>query len=355
MITISLCMIVKNEEAVLARVLESMKNVADEIIIVDTGSIDKTKEIAKKYTNLVFDFKWVDDFSAARNFACQKASMDYWMWLDADDIISEKSQNELLKLKENLDMSVDMVMMKYVTGFDNKGNPTFYFYRERLIKNRCGYKWEGKVHETVSPQGNVISMPIEIQHKKEGEGNTDRNINIYENMIKKGEVLGERNMYYYARELYYHERYKDAADFFIKFINESGGWIENKIDACMQLSYCYEKLNMEKEGLAILFYSFIFDNPRAEICCEIGKIMLKRQSYSQAVYWYKQALNSNLNGDNGGFVQKDCYDFIPYIQLCVCYDKMGLHDEAFKYHKLSMAIKPDDESVKYNQKYFENL
>lgn len=355
MITISLCMIVKNEEAVLSRVLESMKNVADEIIVVDTGSTDKTKEIAKKYTNLVFDFKWIQDFSAARNFACQRASMDYWMWLDADDLVSEKSQKELLKLKGTLDKSVDMVMMKYVTGFDNKGKPTFSFYRERLIKNGCGYRWEGKVHETVTPQGNVISLPIEIEHRKARRGNPDRNINIYENMLKRGEVLEARHKYYYARELYYHERYKEAADIFINFIDEPEGWVENKIDACMQLSYCYEKLNMEKERVAILFYSFTFDNPRAEICCEIGKIMIKRQAYNQAVFWYKQALNSKLNEDSGGFIQRDCYDYIPYIQLCVCYDKLGLYDEAFKYHKLSMAVKPDDEAVKFNQKYFKNL
>ena len=75
MITISLCMIVKNEEAVLARCLDSVKEVVDEIVIVDTGSTDKTKEIAAQYTDLVYDFAWDDNFSAARNASFARATV----------------------------------------------------------------------------------------------------------------------------------------------------------------------------------------------------------------------------------------------------------------------------------------
>ena len=77
MATISLCMILKNEEKVLARCLDSISELVDEIIIVDTGSIDHTKEIASNYTSHIYSFPWCDDFSAARNYAFSKASMDY--------------------------------------------------------------------------------------------------------------------------------------------------------------------------------------------------------------------------------------------------------------------------------------
>ena len=77
MITISLCMIVKNEERILARCLDSVKDLVDEIIIVDTGSADATKRIAAEYTDKIYDFTWIDDFSAARNFAFSKASKEY--------------------------------------------------------------------------------------------------------------------------------------------------------------------------------------------------------------------------------------------------------------------------------------
>ena len=78
-VTVSLCMIVKNEEDVLARCLDSVKDLVDEIIIVDTGSKDRTKEIAHTYTDNVFDFVWIDDFAAARNFAFSKAKCMYCM------------------------------------------------------------------------------------------------------------------------------------------------------------------------------------------------------------------------------------------------------------------------------------
>ena len=80
-------MIVRNEERVLARCLDCVRQFADEIIIVDTGSCDKTKDIASRYTDKVFDYVWCDDFSKARNYAFSKATMNYIMWLDADDVI----------------------------------------------------------------------------------------------------------------------------------------------------------------------------------------------------------------------------------------------------------------------------
>ena len=125
MITISLCMIVKNEEDVLARCLESAKPAVEEIILVDTGSTDRTKEIARSFTDKIYDFAWIDDFSAARNFSFSKASMDYCMWLDADDVLLPADREALLRLKETLSPSVDVVMMKYHTEFDETGKPTF--------------------------------------------------------------------------------------------------------------------------------------------------------------------------------------------------------------------------------------
>ncbi|MBQ2578818.1 MAG: glycosyltransferase family 2 protein, partial [Lachnospiraceae bacterium] len=89
MVSISLCMIVKNEEMVLERCLESIHDLVDEIIIVDTGSTDDTKSIAAKYTRLIYDFSWVDDFSKARNFAFSKATGDYIYSCDADEVLDD--------------------------------------------------------------------------------------------------------------------------------------------------------------------------------------------------------------------------------------------------------------------------
>ena len=108
MISLSLCMIVKNEEAVLERILKPVSQVMDAILIADTGSSDRTKEIAEQYTSQVFDFPWCDDFSAPRNFLLEKVRTDYWMWLDADDVLDEENLEKLKSLKETLNPGTDV-------------------------------------------------------------------------------------------------------------------------------------------------------------------------------------------------------------------------------------------------------
>ena len=88
MASVSLCMIVRDEAAVLERCLKSARGIADEICITDTGSSDETREIAARYGR-VTEFPWCDDFSAARNFSFEQAHMDYILWLDADDVLDE--------------------------------------------------------------------------------------------------------------------------------------------------------------------------------------------------------------------------------------------------------------------------
>lgn len=178
MISISLCMIVKNEEDVIGRCLECVKGVVDEIIIVDTGSTDSTIEIVKKYTNHIYHFNWVDDFSKARNYAFSKATKDYLMWLDADDIIFENDIINLKQLKNNLDTSVDMVMMKYNVAFDEYDNPTLSYYRERLMSRKKNYQWISPIHEVIPPSGNIIYSNIAIAHKKLHSSDKSRNLRI---------------------------------------------------------------------------------------------------------------------------------------------------------------------------------
>ena len=155
-------MIVKNEEDVLARALDSVKELADEIIIVDTGSEDRTKDIARHYTQKVFDFEWEDDFAAARNFACRKASMDYWMWLDADDIVTENELKKMKALKSEIDPDTDVVMMKYLTGFDRDGYPAVSYYRERWLRNGKGCDGSADGPDDAKPAGRPVSVAVMI-------------------------------------------------------------------------------------------------------------------------------------------------------------------------------------------------
>ncbi|MAG91877.1 hypothetical protein CMO83_04325 [Candidatus Woesearchaeota archaeon] len=165
MATISLCLITKNEEKYLGQCLNSVKGIVDEIIVVDTGSTDKTKEIAKKFNAKVFDFKWVDDFSAARNESLKHATKDWILVLDADEII-EKEHLEIIK--EAIDSAEENIagfaleqrsyINKYFEGaaqnfsdFELVKEYKFYISNVlvRLFKNKLGIHFKHRVHELV--------------------------------------------------------------------------------------------------------------------------------------------------------------------------------------------------------------
>lgn len=353
MITISLCMIVKNEEDVLARCLDCAKQFADEIIIVDTGSEDNTKKIAQQYTQQVYDFIWCDDFSKARNFAFSKASMEYCMWLDADDVVLQGDIDRLLQLKQSLDPAVSIVMMTYATAFDEAGKATFAYYRERLMRRSDGLQWEGVIHEVIPLIGRLQYEDIAITHRKMRVSDPHRNLNIFEARKAQGVLFSPREQFYYARELYYHQRYQDAVAAFRLFLDGRCGWIENNIDACELMGYCYYGLGQEEEALKSFYQSFLYDKPRAELCCDVGKHFFDRSQYELAIYWYERALASERKDESGGFVRVDCYGYIPCLQLCVCWYR--LHDivKAHAYNEQAGALK-DSEAVRQNREFFQH-
>lgn len=355
MITLSLCMIVKNEEQTLARCLDCMAGLADEIIIVDTGSTDRTKEIAAAYTDKIFDFVWKDDFAAARNFSFAQAAKDFCMWLDADDVITKKEQEKLRRMKDRLTDSTDVVMMKYVTAFDAANRPVFYFYRERIVKNNGRFLWKGRVHEAIEPEGKVMYSDVSIWHKKEKNPDTGRNLRIYENMLKAQEAFGPREQFYYGRELYEHGKWKEAAAAFETFLQSEEGFLENRIEACRQLAGCRKQEGDLKGSYRALVESFCYDVPRAEICCDLGGMFFQANLLKQAVFWYERALEAGKREQSGGFLEEDCYGYLPSIGLCLCHDRLGNYRKAFSYNEKAATYKPKDPYVIQNRKYFSQI
>lgn len=343
-------MIVKDEEIHLKNCLDSIASCVDEIIIIDTGSKDQTKNIAKRYTKHVYDFTWVDDFSKARNYSFQYASKDYCMWLDADDILQD--QEAFLKLKENLSPTVDMVMMKYLLLPKDKHQSSMIFYRERLIKRSSFVSWQGFVHEVIPLKGNILYQDIAIIHCKQKKNEPNRNLNIYNKMLKENVFFHPRDLFYYARELMDQAQYEKAISIFSSLIERNDLWIENAIEACRNLSDCYQKINQPEKALQSLLKSFSFDIPRAETCCEIGQYFLNKKEYKIAIFWYQIALSSKKDTTKGSFILADCYDFIPSIQLCVCYYALQDKEKAYYYHKLSCSFKENHPLCQYNEQFF---
>ncbi|KWU59173.1 glycosyltransferase [Priestia megaterium] len=144
---LSLCMIVKNEEKVIDRCLSSVAHLVDEIIIVDTGSNDKTKKIVQQFTEHVYDFVWEDDFSAARNFAASKASGKWLIVLDADEYVDEENFREFIKeIKDDKD-KFDTYEIKILNFAGQRGETLLQNYHHRVYKNNGEIIYYRKIHE----------------------------------------------------------------------------------------------------------------------------------------------------------------------------------------------------------------
>lgn len=153
-VKISLCMIVKDEENQIYDCLLSALNLVQEIIIVDTGSTDNTKEIAKQFTNKVFDYIWCDDFSDARNQSIKHATGEWILYLDADERLSNINVAKLINYLDNLDPKIGAVncLIENVVTKSNGTTETQLGYYPRLFRN-YGYpiiKFEGLIHEQIS-------------------------------------------------------------------------------------------------------------------------------------------------------------------------------------------------------------
>ena len=96
---------------------------------------------------------------------------------------------------------------------------------------------------------------------------------------------------------------------------------------------CYERLQEPERAFAALVRSLRFGRPRAELCCEIGRFFLEKNDAQTAVYWYEQALGCEREDTRGGFTVPDCYDYIPFLQLCVCWYRLGDIQRAIAYNE----------------------
>lgn len=351
--TLSVCMIVKDEEETLARCLSCIKAFADEIVVADTGSTDASKEIARAFTDKVFDFPWTDDFSAARNFSFEKASCELVMWLDADDVVTGENAEKIIALKEEM-QNYDAAFLKYAAAFDERENPTFYYYRERIFKRNKGFLWQGVVHECIAVSGRILYSDAAIFHKKVKQNPSMRNLLIYQRYVSRGNALNEREKFYYGRELYFNRLYEESAAVLTSFLS-GDGWIQNKIEACVTLYRALSALNRGEEGVGFLLKSFSYGLPQREACCLLGGYFFDRADYSSAVHWYRTAIDLPEDEKSGGFVDASFGGYIPNIMLCVLYDRLGDREKAEYYNERAGSFRPDDESVARNREYFRRM
>ncbi|MBR4038705.1 MAG: glycosyltransferase family 2 protein [Clostridia bacterium] len=349
---LSLCMIVRNEEACLERCLQSVGDAVDEIVIVDTGSTDATKEIAGRYTAHVYDYAWRDDFAHARNESFSLATKPFVLWLDADDVLDAPQREKLVALKQRLTDEIDAVMMPYHYAFSPDGRPSLVFERERIVRRAAGFAFSGAVHEAMAVSGHVIHEDIVIRHTGEhGKQSNRRNLAIYEKQIAQGNTLSARDWYYYARELGSAGQSAQAVRAYDTFLSMDGGGINHQ-DALLERGKCLEELGRHLEAKRSYFAALETGEPRAEILCALGACFLSEDALHAAGLWYRAALLCRMPAQTLFFTQPDAYGYIPLMQLCVILSRLGEEGQACRMNEQALLLRPGDPAALYNRAYF---
>ena len=163
---LSICIIVKNEEKRIEQCLQSFEKYSFEVVVVDTGSIDHTKDVALKYTQNVYDFKWCDDFAAAKNYAVSKASGKYVMIIDSDEYLKEI---DVTCLKDILIKNQDKVgRIQLVNMFERDGTAYENYEKVKRIFEKDKFCYEGRIHEQIisrkEMEYDTYTAPVVIAH-----------------------------------------------------------------------------------------------------------------------------------------------------------------------------------------------
>lgn len=337
---LTLCMIVKNEENNLKKCLLNIYPFIDEIIIVDTGSTDNTKLIAAQYTDKIYDYIWCNDFSKARNFSISKASNDWVLILDADEIIDLFDRESVSKFINSMNDKIGRIerinVMEKSTGINRQ--------QEKInrVFNRRYYHYEGLIHEQIVSVDNCLIKTKDIDIRVEHFGYTSqelsrtnklaRNINLLNEAIESNP--NDPYLYYQLGKSYYvSKEYKKASEFFEKALSYK---IDYKLEFVVDLieTYGYSLINASKynEALKLKKYEEYYNN--ADFYFLMGHIYMNNSKFELAVEKFLKCTKfkaSKVEGVN---------TYLAYYNIGVIYDVIGFRVEAINYYKMCKEYKP---------------
>ncbi|WJM07858.1 glycosyltransferase [Paenibacillus sp. PK1-4R] len=335
--TISLCMIVKNEEQVLSRCLESAKDVVNEIIIVDTGSTDTTLDIARKYTDKIYSFEWVNDFSAARNESLKYATSDYILVLDADEYL-EVGAN----FQENLESDCDYYLLKIRNEISWDRN--FTFTAIRLFKNYISLKYENRLHEHLNIVRDTIKYNMgESNLLINHVGYTDdkmlekdkhkRNLPLME--LEVAENATAYNLYNMGKTYFAIQEYTKAVDFFKQAYPLSKDRVFLP-ELLTKLAYALAEISHMEDALSILTDAVMMFPKETEMRYILGLVYQKAEHYRDAEACFRKCIEL---GDQGSLVTEGSGGYMAHMRLSELYEEIGLLEDSYKELACVLSLK----------------
>lgn len=335
MYPISVCMIAKNEEKNIEKCLAAVKPYGFEVVVVDTGSTDRTKEIAARYTDKVFDFVWIDDFSAARNFSLEQASNDYVLYIDCDEVITELNRELMSDMMEEFPEAVGRLVI------DNHyiSNQTDMVYQDRLgrLFNRRFFHFESPIHEQLvhNTRGMVYEsydLPLRVDHVgylgtvTDLRGKVERNNTILFKELEKHP--GDPYLYFQIGQSYnmiydYENSYIYYGKALEYDVDPGEEWVQMMI-----IAYANALLHTDRkeEALQLEAVYDAFATTSDFFCC-MGQIYMANGQYVKAMMEFVKAIHCPVARESG------TNTFIPTYNIGLINEMMGNIEEALVHYK----------------------
>lgn len=335
---LSVCIIAKNEEQNIKRCLESLKKYDFEIVVVDTGSTDNTKQIAESYTENVYDFLWCDDFAEAKNEAIRKATNEFVLVLDSDEWLEELDLEKLKKQIKQNPTSVGRIKRRNIMTRDGIKKENEEWINRIFSKKKFGY--EGRIHEQIEEKNGepyeTYLTDVVILHsgydlpKEKRKQKAERNIHLLLKELaelKENDVQVPYLLYQLGKGYYMSEEYITACEYFSKGLSyDLNPKLEYVID--MVETYGYALLNSGQAEVAMNFEN-IYDEfgCNADFQFLMGLIYMNNEKFNAAISEFLKATTHESCRSIG------VNSFSAFYNIGVIYECMGKKSEAGNYYR----------------------
>lgn len=338
---LTIAMIVKDEEVLLTACLESVKGIADEIVVVDTGSVDKTMKIAKSYTDKVYRYSWQEDFSAARNFAIEQCRCKWILFLDADEHLAGRPA-ALRELIATTTKEAFMLPLKNYTGPACSAYDTISVLR--LFRNLPQYRYIGKIHEQIAMVNQATvgyTDDLFISHSYNGfcqrKGKHQRNIKLLTEQLRSERENEAYIQYYLGCEWLGLGKYQQACDclhYAYERLDKKHTYF--RASTVRNLITCLRAMEKHTEALAMCISETAVYPEYTDLYFDGGIVLEQLGEYEIAVSWFKAAVQTRIppaiyQHSNG------TENFLSYYHLGHCCQLLGDCEEAAQWYEKALA------------------
>lgn len=340
--TISLCMIIRNEEQVLPKCLDSVVGKVDEIIIVDTGSTDSSIEIAKKYGASIYHYKWENDFSSARNISLEAATSDYILVLDADEYL-----DPIMNLKDYCMLDRDLYYFKLK---NYQSNNTFAVHTSLRMFRNMGLRYKGRLHENIVLP---ISQQLTKFHVREyihHEGYLESIITSKNKKERNFRIMNEEltnnptafNYFNMGKVLLANSDYKNALKMFEntmdRISNSTPPYLHNLFN---YISDCYLQLEQYENGINFLLECIKFDPKYYFYYYQLGLMYKGLGNLIDAEMYFKKCLEIGERDHFLAETRQGTGSFLVRFHLAEIFEMQGDNNKALSEIINALELKPD--------------